>query len=383
MAGSERLVGDDDASDKVSASAGETQPNGGERRGLPPALLLLLGLAAVVIILLGMRVAAALIVPLLLALVITLAVSPLIDFLTRHRLPRWLAYVVTVIVTFAAIAFVVTLGFSGVARLIAAIPQYRGQYAGRMQDLRGSLGGLGGHLSATTQGQGILGAARVSGVAKNLLRDLERALKLTTLTLGLVIFMLWQATTLRSRFSQTPPQVGPTLARLERFTRDTRRFVVGATFTGLATAIAAGLFLWLLGVSYPLLWATLAFFLSFIPTLGLLLAMLPPALLALVQSGWTKALLVVAGFLLIHILIEDLYGHRVVARRTNLSLAVVIVSVLVWGWVLGPLGALLAVPMTLLVRRLFVEAFDQTGWVTTLLGGLPPAAKGGSTSEPP
>lgn len=157
MAGSERLVGDDDASDKVSASAGETQPNGGERRGLPPALLLLLGLAAVVIILLGMRVAAALIVPLLLALVITLAVSPLIDFLTRHRLPRWLAYVVTVIVTFAAIAFVVTLGFSGVARLIAAIPQYRGQYAGRMQDLRGSLGGLGGHLSATTQGQGILG----------------------------------------------------------------------------------------------------------------------------------------------------------------------------------------------------------------------------------
>jgi AI-2 transport protein TqsA len=376
----ERRGVDDDG--LACASVGGPKVNGADRRGLPPALQLLLGLAAAVIILLGMRIAAGVIVPLLLATVVTMAVLPLLEFLTRHRMPRWLAYLVTVIVIFAAIAFVVMLGFSGVARLIDEVPKYHEPYAARMQDLKTALGAAGGGVSATTQGQGILAPDRVSSVATDLLRHLEGTLKLASLTLGLVLFLLWEATTLSSKFSQTPPQVGPLLARLENFTRDTRSFVRGATLTGLATGAAVGLLLWLLHVDYPLLWATLAFFLSFIPTLGLILAMLPPALLALVSSGWTKALLVVLGFLLVHIVVEDLLGHRIIARRTNLSLAVVILSALVWGWVLGPLGALLAVPMTLLVRRLFIEAYDESGWVSTLLGGVRPAGKTAGTSEP-
>jgi AI-2 transport protein TqsA len=374
MSEDQRVVDDDGPGGGAPAPGSEAQLNSGDRRGLPPALQLLLGLAAAVVILLGMRVAADVIVPLLLALVVTMAVMPLLTLLTRHRVPRWLAYLITVIVTFAAIAFVVLLGFSGAARLAAEVPQYHDQYATRMQDLKGTLAGA-------TQGHGILGADRVSSLAADLLHHLDNALELAIVTLGLTLFMLWEATTLSDRFSQTPPRVGPTLARLENFTRDTRRFVAGTTFTGLTTGIAVGLVLWLLGVDYPLLWATLAFFLSFIPTLGLILAMIPPALLALVQSGWTKALFVVLAFLLIHVLIEDLFGHRVLARRTNLSLAVVILSVLVWGWVLGPLGALLAVPMTLLVKRLFLEAYVESGWVSTLLAGARPAGKGAETSD--
>jgi AI-2 transport protein TqsA len=362
---------DDNALGRPPASAGETPlvPPEGSRSS--SSLRLLLGIAATAIILLSMRAAAAVIVPLLLALVITMAVSPLLSLLMRHRVPRWLAWLLTVIVTVAAIVFVVVLGFAGVARLIATIPQYRDEFAVRMQDLTGAVGRSGIDISSVTEGrQAILGADRVTSLAISLLQHAEAALKLTSLTLLVVFFMLWEATTITIRFSQTPPRVSRTLARMEDFTRDMRGFVQATAISGLVAGVAVGIFLWLLGVDFPLLWATLALVMSFIPTLGPIIAMIPPAYLALLEMGWTQALLVVLGFIVIYALVGNLVGRRMIAQRTDLSLVVVIVSVVVWGWVLGLLGGLLAVPMTLLVRRLFVEAYDESRWVTGLLGNV-------------
>jgi AI-2 transport protein TqsA len=301
---------------------------------LSPSLRLLLGIAAAAIILLAMRAAAEVIVPLLLALVITMAVSPLLSLLMRHHVPKWLAWLLTVIVTVAALVFVVLLGFAGVARLLATIPQYQQQYAARMQDLTGTTDKAGIHLSAVTAGKAILGADRTTNAAVTLLHRAEGALKLTSLTLLIVFFMLWEATTIAARFSRTPPQVSRTLARLEDFTRDMRGFVQATAISGLVAGTVVGIFLWLLGVDFPVLWATLAFVMSFIPTLGPLIAMIPPAYLALIELGWTQALLVILGFIVIYALVGNLVGRRMIAHRTDLSLIVVIVSVVVWGWVL-------------------------------------------------
>jgi AI-2 transport protein TqsA len=355
-------------------------PRGG--LGLSPSLRLLLGIAAAAIILLAMRAAADVIVPLLLALVITMAVSPLLSLLVRHRVPRWLAWLLTVIVTVAAIVFVVILGFAGVARLIATIPRYYDQFGARMQDLTEAAGKGGIDISGLTAGRdAVLGADRVTNLALTLLRHAEDALKLTSLTLLVVFFMLWEATTITLRFSQTPPQVSRTLARMEDFTRDMRGFVQATAISGLVAGTAVGIFLWLLGVDFPVLWATLAFVLSFIPTLGPLIAMLPPAYLALLEVGWAQALLVVLGFIVIYALVGNLVGRRMIAHRTDLSLVVVIVSVVVWGWVLGIMGGLLAVPLTLLVRRLFVEAYDESRWVTGLLGSVRRADAGSTAAS--
>jgi AI-2 transport protein TqsA len=270
-------------------SAAEPPPAGGDTfvnsaaRGLSPSLRLLLAMAAVAVILLAMRAAAPVIVPLLLALVITMAVSPLLSLLMRHHVPKWIAWLLTVIVTVAALVFVVLLGFAGVARLLATIPQYQQQFAARMQSLTGTTDKAGIHLSAVTTGKAILGADRVTNLAVTVLHHAEGALKLTSLTLLVVFFMLWEATTITVRFSLTPPQVGRTLARLEDFTRDMRAFVQATAISGLVAGTAVGIFLWLLGVDYPVLWATLAFVMSFIPTLGPLIAMIPPAYLALLE----------------------------------------------------------------------------------------------------
>jgi predicted PurR-regulated permease PerM len=222
--------------------------------------------------------------------------------------------------------------------------------------------------SAATIINPLLLAVVVTMAVSPLLHALKRAVSLGLLTLLLVLFMLGEATTVSLRFASTPPRVSRSLARLEDFTRDMRRFVQATTITGLIEGAAVTVFLLVLGVHYAPLWGLLAFFMAFIPTLGALLAMAPPAFLALLELGWVQAIAVVLGILLIYTVIGNFVGRRLVAHHTNLSPLVVVLSVVLWGWVLGLLGGLLAVPMTLLVRRLFIEVYDESGWTTALLG---------------
>ncbi len=345
-------------------------------RTLPPSLLLLVGLAAVAIVLLFMRAAAEIIDPLLLALVITMAVSPLTYFLIRKGFPGWLAWLITVVVTVAAITLIVVVGVAGLARLVAELPKYQAELTARWQQATDAIKKTGLNATGATQGGSApLAPHAVLSFATRILRAIEATASLGMLTLLLIFFMLAEAVTITRRFATTPPQVGHALARLEDFTRDMRQFVQATTITGLLSGIAVGLFLWLLGVPYAFLWGLFAFFMAFIPTLGPLIATVPPTFLALLEKGWVEALVAFLVILVIYVVVGNAVGRPLVARRTNLSALAVVISVVVWAWVLGPLGGLLAVPMTLLVRRLFIETYDQSGWMTALLGRAPAAKR--------
>ena len=337
---------------------------------MTPSLRLLLSLAAAAVLLLAMRVAAPVINPLLLALVITVAVSPLLTALVRKGLPPWVAWLITVVVTIAAIVAVIVVGLTGFARLVAEIPRYQAQLADRWQHAESALGVNAGALVKGKDA--FLDPRRVVGWAVALLDTARSAIRVGLLTLLLILFMLGEATTVSLRFAATPPRVSRTLARLEDFTRDMRHFVQATTIAGLVAGVASGVFLLVVGVHYPLLWGLFAFFMAFIPTLGPLLAVIPPTFLALLEQGWSRALVVLVGLLLIYVVVGNAFGRRLVARRTNLSPLAVVLSVVVWGWALGLLGGLLAVPMTLMVRRLFIEAYDESGWATALLGSMRP-----------
>ena len=355
---------------EVGVPAGDGRADGGGAAlGLTPSLRLLLSLAAGAIVLVFMRSAASVINPLLLAVVVTMAVSPLLHLLVCKGLPLWLAWLVTVVITLVAVAAVVTAGLIGVARLATEVPRYQAELAVRWQHATDALGNLGIQSSGLTKGSNApLDPRHVVSLTVAALHTVKRAVSLGLLTLLLVLFMLGEASTISLRFASTPPRVSRSLARLEDFTRDMRRFVQATTITGAIEGAAVTVFLLVLGVHYAPLWGLLAFFMAFIPTLGALLAMAPPAFLALLEMGWWQALAVVLGILLIYTVIGNVVGRRLVAHHTNLSPLTVVLSVVVWGWVLGLLGGLLAVPMTLLVRRLFIEAYDQSGWATALLG---------------
>ena len=363
----------------AGGGAGPTdEPAAGVSLGLTPSLRLLLSLAAAAVVLVFMRFASSVINPLLLALVITMAVSPLLHTLVRRGLPLWLAWLITVVVTLVVVAAVVTAALIGVGRLIAEIPRYQAELGARLQHATSALNDLGIKTAGLTQGKdAALNSQHVVSFTVSVLQTVKRAVSLGLLTLLLVLFMLGEATTISLRFASTPPRVSRSLARLEDFTRDMRRFVQATTITGLIEGAAVTVFLEVLGVHYAPLWGLLAFFMAFIPSLGALIAMAPPALLALMEQGWVQAIVVAVGILLIYVIIGNAVGRRLVAHHTNLSPLAVVLSVVIWGWVLGLLGGLLAVPMTLLVRRLFIEAYDESGWATALLGRTARPGAGG------
>lgn len=338
------------------------------RFGFSPAQRMLITAAALGITLLVLRLASGLIVPILLALVITMAVSPFLQFLTRHRVPPLVAWLVTVILTTAAVAFIFTLAGVGLARLIGELGSSTAALRDQLDTAVKELDGAGIKVSGIVGADGLLSPQRLVHLGIVLLQSLRTVLGGVILTLLIVFFMLAESTTLQLKFSHTPPTASPTLQRLELFTRDMRAFVQATSIIGVVNGLLVGLFIWAVGIDFPVLWGVWAFFMTFIPTLGFILAMLPPAILALVTGSWKLALVVFVGFLVIYIVTGTMRSGRFVGRRLNLSPLVILLSILLWGWVFGLMGGLLAVPMTLLVRRLFVEAFDESRWLTDLLG---------------
>jgi AI-2 transport protein TqsA len=339
-----------------------------ERGRFSPAQRLLITAAAIGITLIVLRYASGVVVPILLALVVTMAVSPFLHWMMRHRVPPLLAWLITVILTTAAVAFVFVLAGVGCARLIGELRDSTSTLGVRLDDAVARLNDVGIRASGLVGSDGLLSPQRLVHIGLALLQALRSILSGVILTLLIVYFMLAESTTLQLKFSMTPPAVSPTLQRLELFTRDMRAFVQATSIIGALNGLAVGLFIWAVGVDFPLLWGVWAFFMTFIPSLGFFLAVLPPALLALVTGSWRDALVVLIGFLVIYIVTGSLRNGRFVGRRLNLSPLVILLSILLWGWVFGLMGGLLAVPMTLLVRRLFVEGFDESRWMTDLLG---------------
>ncbi len=197
------------------------------------------------------------------------------------------------------------------------------------------------------------------------------------LTLLVVFVMLAESITLRLKMQRTPPRVSPLTQRLELFTRDMRAFVHATAVIGIVNGTAAGLLPYLLGVNFPVMWGLFAFLMTFISTLGFFVAVLPPVFLALLERGRQTALLVFLGYVVIWAVTSSLRNGRFVGRRLNLAPIVILPSIILWGWVLGIMGGLLAVPMTLLVRRVLLEACDESRRITDLLGrpGWSPAAR--------
>jgi predicted PurR-regulated permease PerM len=134
----------------------------------------------------------------------------------------------------------------------------------------------------------------------------------------------------------------------------------------LITGTGVTLICLLLGVDYPLLWGVLAFFLSFIPFIGLAIAMIPPALLALAESGWVQALIVIVGVTAINLLIENVLEPGMTGKRLSLSPMIVFLSIFFWGWLLGPVGGLLSMPITVLLLLVF-QHNEGTQWLAKII----------------
>ena len=345
-----------------------TSPNGaGPQPALSRALVLLLGAAAAVIAGVGLRLGAEIVAPIMLSLVLTIAVLPLWRWAKGHGWPGWAATFLSLVAA-CAIVLVLVLGVVlAVAKLVELLPQY----ADDAQSLRGQgtdfldSHGIASGPATTVVDQ--IDPARLTTFLTTLLEHVLGALGNLFLLVTLLFFLCSAIPLAGARFA-TLRAAKPELARsLSTYVVATQRYLVVTALFGAIVAVIDTAALWLLAVPLPLVWGLFSFITNFIPNIGFVVGVIPPTLLALLDEGWGKALTVVIVYSLINVVIQTFIQPHYVGATVGLSAEMTFLSLVVWTFLLGPLGALLAVPMTLLVRALLIDPDGRAAWVTPLI----------------
>jgi len=182
------------------------------------------------------------------------------------------------------------------------------------------------------------------------------------------VFILFEWSTIRGKVLVAfPEHAEQHLSQFSRVSENVKRYLALKTVLSLATGSLVALLLTVMGVDYALLWGLLAFLLNYVPTIGSIIAAVPGVILAFLQLGWDGALIATIGYLVINISISNLIEPKVLGQGVGLSALVVFLSLLFWGWVLGPIGMLLSVPLTM-IFKIFLEGSEETRWIATLMG---------------
>ncbi|MGZ4505657.1 MAG: AI-2E family transporter [Blastococcus sp.] len=348
---------------------------GGLTAGLPRWLTLLLGAATATIAVAGLREIAWLIGPVFLALVVVIALAPVQSWLRRHGAPRWLATTVLLVLVWTVLLAFVALLVLSVAQLAALLPNYSAQAEHLINGVVRNLNNAGivsGQLSDLVKK---IDYGQLVGVASGLLSSLTSAATTLLLLLSALVFMAIESSGFAHRVSLVGDERPHLPVAFTLFTQGTRSYLVVSTVFGAIVAVGDAIALAWLSVPAAALWGVLAFITNYVPNIGFVLGVIPPALLGLLAGGWGELVAVVVIYSVLNFVVQTLIQPRFVGDSVGLSMTVTFVALLFWGWVLGALGALLAIPLTLLVKALLVDVDPHGHWLDALLREEPRAPR--------
>jgi AI-2 transport protein TqsA len=326
----------------------------------------LLMVAAFVIVVAGMRAAESLIVPLLLSAFIAVIAAPPLFYLQKRGLPDWLALLLVVAAVVGVGALLVLLVGGSVKAFQANLPLYQDRLGQQAAEVLVLLRGYGVDISEETL-YTFLDPKKAMAMVGQALSGLGGALTNTFLILLTVIFILLEAAGFPAKLHKMLDEAALPLQHFETITLNIKRYMVIKASTSLLTGVVIAVWLTVLGVDFPILWGTLAFLLNFVPNIGSIIAAVPAVLLALIQLGSGAALWTGLGFLLVNNVVGNVIEPRYMGKGLGLSALVVFISLVFWGWVLGPVGMFLSVPLTMTLK-IAMDASESTRPIAILLG---------------
>ncbi|MBA7876172.1 MULTISPECIES: AI-2E family transporter [unclassified Citrobacter] len=318
-------------------------------------LKIVIMLGMLVIILSGIRVAADIIVPFILALFIAVVLNPVVQRMVKLRIPRVIA--VSLLIVIIVMLMVLLLAYLGTSlnELARTLPQYRSSLVIPLKNLEPWLQRAGIGVSVDELVKYIDPNAAMTLVT-NLLAQLSNAMSSIFLLLLTVVFMLLEVPQLPNKLKQMMSRPIEGMAAIQRAIDSVSHYLVLKTAISIVTGLVAWGMLAALDVRFAFVWGLLAFALNYIPNIGSVLAAIPPIAQVLVFSGLYDALVVLAGYLVINLVFGNILEPRIMGRGLGLSTLVVFLSLIFWGWLLGPVGMLLSVPLTIIVKI----ALEQT-----------------------
>ena len=340
----------------------------------PPSFLrVMLFLAATIVVLAGMRLGSPVVTPILFALVLSLIFSPVYSWLKRRGLPAPLALLLMLVAL--SVLFAGLFGFLSVSigKFTGRLAFYTTQLDIRTDELQSLLEGLG---ISNLDLREVVKPGAIVGALGSVLSGLGNFLSNLFLILMITLFLLGEGPAIAARLRASVAPDNPQLTRLTYVARGVIRQLGLRAITNFVIGTGITILFWLLGVDFPLLWGVLAFFLSFVPYIGLPIAAAPGVLLALAEFGVGRAVLAILGVIVINQLAEYGLDPFLLSRGLQLSPAIVFLSFTLWAWLLGAPGAFLAMPITLLLTAMF-DTFPETRWLASLMATRP------ATDDPP
>lgn len=330
------------------------------------ALKVLVGLACFIVIVAGMRAAASLIVPFILAAFIAIICIPPLMWLQNKKVPQFLS-VIIVVVGILIIGWVIAAMITGaMSDLSERLPFYQQ----KLTELSVQAEEWIKTLPIETPDDVItqyLDPSTAVNIVSNTISSIGNLLTNSFLIILMVIFILLEASSLPGKIRAAIGKPDSPLTQYNDVIKNVNKYLGIKTLISLATGFTIFLWLVILGIDFPILWGLLAFFLNFVPNIGSLLASVPAIILALIEFGLVKAGLTAIGYLAVNTIFGSILEVRIFGKGLGLSTLVVFVSLIFWGWVLGPIGMLLSVPLTMIIK-IILESNESTKGLAILLG---------------
>ena len=350
-----------------------THPDGASAPSspLPRGLIFVLAVAGMLVAALAIRQFATIVAPVLLALVLVIAVHPLTASLRRRGLPMWLATSITVVAVLGLIVGLAAALALSIARLATILPEYQDDFAELVANVQTWLASLGVGREEVQAVLDQISLSKIAGLAADIIAGIAATFSNLLFLLFVIAVMALDAAAFASRVSRVRRQRPEVVGALDTFVNGSRRYLAVATVFGLIVAAVDVVFLWLVGVPLAVLWGLLAFITNYIPNVGFIIGLIPPALLALLEGGLPLMILVIVVYSVINFVIQSIIQPKFVSDAVNISLTVTFLSLVFWTFVIGPIGAILAVPLTLLVKSLLFDVDPDTRWMSNLLQGGP------------
>jgi predicted PurR-regulated permease PerM len=326
----------------------------------------LLTAACFVIVVAGMREALPIVVPFLLSVFFATICTPPLLWMRKKGIPTGVAILIFGIVILVMGALLGALIGTSVSDFRSNMPVYQERLAAKTALLLDQLRSLG--LVITPEKiKEIFDPSVAMKMTANTFAGLSGILTNTFLIVLTVIFILLEVSGFPSKMKQALKLSDDDLSKYGEMTAAVNQYLAIKSIISLGTGITIAIWLAILGVDYPVLWGLLAFMLNYVPNIGSIIAAIPAVLIALVQLGAVSALLTGAGFLVVNIVFGNVIEPRYMGKGLGLSPLVVFLSLVFWGWVLGPVGMLLSVPLTM-VLKIMMENREETRWIGVLLG---------------
>ena len=344
-----------------------------------PGARFLVVLASAFVVVAGLRAGAPVLLPFFLAFFLAILSIPIMLWLQRRGIPRAVAIVLAVLVDIGVLGIIVLLANQSLADVQARLPQYGNNLEVLIDTWTAGFEASG--LPVGDVFDELISAAAIMDAARDLVGRVAVFLSNTFIVILVMVFILYEAAVFPDKLRAVlggSAEIG----RFTKITREVLEYLAIKTLVSIATGLCIGLWAWVLGLDFPVLLGLVGFVLNYVPTIGSIIAAVPAVLLALIQfDGLGQPLLVASGYVVVNVAFGNLLEPHLLGRRLGLSTLVVILSLIFWAWVWGPVGALLAVPLTMIVKIMLENTHDLR-WIAVLLDKAAPEAPAGGGAAP-